>query len=154
MGPDIESSPRDDLVVRVPVFESHDHAGAVRDHLIGRHFASATEIVVLQDGRPVALVPIEAALSAAAAVPIGELAQVAPTVLRPGGDEERALREAVDAGNRRVVVVDEDGRFEGLLPPTQLLVLLAREHDEDLARLGGFLATTSARAAVCGAGPG
>jgi magnesium transporter len=39
-----------------------------------------------------------------------------------------------------MAVVDDDGRFLGLIPPYRLLGVLLREHDEDMARLGGFLA--------------
>jgi magnesium transporter len=40
-------------------------------------------------------------------------------------------------------VVDEHGRFQGLIPPHRLADILLREHDEDLDRLGGFLASTA-----------
>jgi magnesium transporter len=35
-------------------------------------------------------------------------------------------------------VVDEVGRFLGLVPPAAVLAVLVAEHDEDLARLSGF----------------
>ena len=38
-----------------------------------------------------------------------------------------------------MAVVGEDGRFIGLVPPARLLGVLEQEHEEDLARLGGFL---------------
>lgn len=42
-------------------------------------------------------------------------------------------------GESGLAVVDDDGRFRGLIAPQQLLTVLLQEHDEDLARLGGFL---------------
>ena len=39
--------------------------------------------------------------------------------------------------------MDGDGRFVGLLPPARAAIVLEREHEEDLARLGGFLARSS-----------
>jgi magnesium transporter len=44
--------------------------------------------------------------------------------------------------------VDQQGRFVGLIPPPQLIEVLLTEHDEDLARLSGYLRNTrSARTA-------
>jgi magnesium transporter len=42
-----------------------------------------------------------------------------------------------------LAVVDEHGRFQGLIPPHRLAGILLTEHDEDLDRLGGFLASTA-----------
>jgi magnesium transporter len=42
-----------------------------------------------------------------------------------------------------VAVVDDRGRFIGLIPCERLLQVLEREHELDLARLGGFLSRAS-----------
>ena len=42
-----------------------------------------------------------------------------------------------------MAVVDEHGHFQGLIPPHRLASIQLREHDEDLDRLGGFLASTA-----------
>jgi magnesium transporter len=42
-----------------------------------------------------------------------------------------------------VAVVDDRGRFTGLIPSERLLQVLEREHELDLARLGGFLSRAS-----------
>ncbi|HEX6309987.1 MAG TPA: magnesium transporter, partial [Acidimicrobiia bacterium] len=42
-----------------------------------------------------------------------------------------------------LAVVDDTGRFVGLIPPTRMLTVLLEEHDEDMARLGGYLASTA-----------
>ncbi len=39
--------------------------------------------------------------------------------------------------------LDDAGQFMGLIPPHQMLRILLAEHEEDLARLGGFLRQTS-----------
>ena len=50
-------------------------------------------------------------------------------------------------GEPGLAVVDGEGRFRGLIAPQQLLTVLLDEHDEDMARLGGFLhSVESARA--------
>ena len=50
----------------------------------------------------------------------------------------RRRRRSAAAGGRSVAVVGEEGHFGGLVPPTRLLSLLELEHEEALARLGGF----------------
>jgi hypothetical protein len=54
----------------------------------------------------------------------------------------------VVSGARSIPVVDAGGRFQSLVPPDRLLRVLEREHDEDLARMGGFLAGASAARAA------
>ena len=51
-------------------------------------------------------------------------------------------------GEPALAVVDDEGQFVGLVPPQRLLGVLLAEHDEDLARLGGFLATPAAARAA------
>jgi magnesium transporter len=46
-------------------------------------------------------------------------------------------------GESALAVVDQQGRFIGLITPHRLLAVLLAEHEEDLSRLGGFLKTTS-----------
>ena len=132
----------------VPQASSRTTAGEVRQDLVGRSFASAADVVVLDGGRLVGLVPIERLLTAAAATPLAELVDAAPVAVAPGADREAATVELVRRQGRTLAVVDAEGRFHGVLPPEALLRDLLEEHEEDLARLGGFLAgTSSARAA-------
>jgi magnesium transporter len=132
----------------VPQASSRATAGEVRQGLIGRSYASVADVVVVDDGRLAGLVPIERLLAAAAATPLADLADPAPVVVAPGADREAATVELVRGHGRTLAVVDADGRFHGVLPPEALLHDLLDEHEEDLARLGGFLAgTSSARAA-------
>jgi magnesium transporter len=55
-----------------------------------------------------------------------------------------AAWKAVQHGESSLAVVDEDGRFLGLVPPRRLLAVLLTEHGEDMARLGGYLHDTEA----------
>jgi magnesium transporter len=50
-----------------------------------------------------------------------------------------AAWHAVKGGQSALSVVDEHGRFVGIISPDRLLAVLLQEHDEDMARLGGFL---------------
>ena len=109
----------------------------VRAALAGARFDAATDVVLVEDDRLAGLVPIERVLSAAEDDRLGSLAVDALTVA-PETDIELAARRAARAGRRTVAVVDDDGRFHGLVPPERLLEVLELEHEEDLARLGGY----------------
>lgn len=127
----------------VPLAAPGARAGEVRATLAGRQFASATEITLLEDGRFVGLVPIERLLASADQTPLGALSEE-PALVPPEADLEVAARATARRGGRSVAVVDADGRFYGLVPPDRLLHVLELEHEEDLARLGGFLSRASA----------
>jgi magnesium transporter len=62
-----------------------------------------------------------------------------PAIARATMDQEQATWLAVGSGGSRVAVVADDGRFVGIMPPHALLAVLHHEHEEDLARLGGYL---------------
>ena len=61
----------------------------------------------------------------------------------PGADQEVAAWKMIHRGESSLAVVDSQDRFVGLIPPTQMLEVLLREHEEDLRRLGGFLHDTA-----------
>lgn len=105
-------------------------------------FASATEVAVVDGERLVGLAPIERVLSAPDAALLVELADLA-VVAAPDEALEGAVRRAAGSGARSIAVVDGQGRFHGLVPPERLLQVLELEHEEDLARLGGFLSRAS-----------
>ncbi len=72
-----------------------------------------------------------------------------PPSVAPDTDQERAARGMVERHECSLAVVDADGRFLGLIPPHRMLRILLDEHDQDLARMGGYLAgTTRARSAA------
>jgi magnesium transporter len=102
----------------------------------------------MDEGRLAGVVPIERLLEAAASETVESLAVEVPTV-PPETDVEVAARRAPRAGRRTVAVVDGDGRFQGIVPAERLLAVLEHEHEEDLARLGGYRAgATMARTAA------
>lgn len=67
-------------------------------------------------------------------VPPAKIVRVAATTAA-----ESAAWLATMADAEVVVVEDEAGRFLGIAPLSRFLPLLAHEHEEDIARLGGFL---------------
>jgi magnesium transporter len=130
-------------VSEVPLAGPAARASEVLATLAGRQFASATEIALLEEARFVGVVPIERLLASADQTPLGELAEE-PVLVAPEADLEAVARATARRGQRSVAVVDGDGRFHGLVPSDRLLRALELEHEEDLARLGGFLSRASA----------
>jgi magnesium transporter len=66
-----------------------------------------------------------------------------PPAVAPGVDQEKAAWKAVQHGESALAVIDHTGRFLGFIPPDRLLAVLLHEHDEDMARVGGFLRDSS-----------
>lgn len=135
-------------VTAVPIFPPDATAAQAREALARQRFESAVD-VVLCEHRPEGglrlrgLVPIERLLAEPGATPLVEIADLDPPVVGPGLDQEAAAWRAVRQGESSLAVVASDGEFLGLVPPTRMLAVLLQEHDEDLARLGGYLKATS-----------
>ncbi|MGH9248507.1 MAG: magnesium transporter [Acidimicrobiales bacterium] len=133
---------------RVPVASSRDTVGQVLASMRGRRFDSAAVVAVCEAGKLVGLVTIERLLAAPPGTVVAVVMDERPPTVWPETDQEHAVWEAVHHGGPGLAVVDQSGRFVGVIPPHRLLAVLLEEHDEDLARLGGFLGSTaSARAA-------
>ncbi|PFG39357.1 magnesium transporter [Georgenia soli] len=133
----------------VPVAAPEDAAGAVLEAMRGRRYDSAAVVAVLDGDRLRGLVTLERLLGAPATTPVGEIMDDAPPVVAPSTAQERAAWLAVQHAEPTLAVVDEAGRFAGLVPAPTLLGVLLEEHDEDMARLGGFTGSSaSARSAT------
>lgn len=135
-----EAPPRYGLV---PVADPAATAEVVRADLAGRRFESAAHIAVCRDGKLTGLARIEDVLAAEPSTRLTDLMDPDPPVITHGVDEEIAAWKAVHNGESALAVVDDDGRFLGLIPPRRIVEVLLFEHDEDLARLGGYLASTA-----------
>ena len=127
---------------RVPVAAPHDRVGDLRAGLAGQRLESARAVAVLADGRLVGVVSIEALLAAPADALVEAIMDADPPTVSPGVARERAAWAMVQRGEASLAVVEDDGRFVGFIPPHRLLAVLLTEHDEDLARIGGYLAST------------
>jgi magnesium transporter len=110
--------------------------------MTGVRYETVADVAVLDGERLVGLVPIERVLAASPATPISSIMDSEPPVVGPGLDQERAAWQMIRHGESSLAVVDEDGRFRGLIPPARMLAVLLEEHEEDMARLGGYLAST------------
>jgi magnesium transporter len=143
------------MVTDVPVCTPETTAGVLHAMLVGTRYASAADVAVCDppDGTPgrrlLGLIPLERVLAAEAEATAGDLMDLDPPVIAPGVDQEAAAWKAARHGESSLAVVDADGTLRGLVPPARLLAVLLAEHDQDLARLGGFLSSSaSARHAM------
>lgn len=127
---------------KVPVAHPGDAIAHVRAGLVGTDFECADDVAVVADGVLVGVVPIERLLSAPEADAIDSVMDADPPVVSPGADQESVAWEMVRRGESSVAVVDAAGNFQGLIPPHRMLAVLLAEHDEDVARLGGYLSSS------------
>ena len=139
----ISETASEHLCTLVPVVSPQTSAGALRESMAGVHFESATHIGVCDDGKLVGVLRVEELFGALSDAKIRDIMDSDSPVVAPGIDQEKAAWKAVQHGESALAVVDGEGRFIGFLTPDRLLAVLLHEHDEDLARLGGFLRDSS-----------
>ena len=133
----------------VPSARRGQRVGDLRTELAGRQFDSAEDVAVLESDALVGLIPMESLLAADSSANVEDIMDSDPPKVAPDTDQERAVRGMINRHECSLAVVDADGRFLGLIPPHRMLRILLDEHEEDLARLGGYLAGTArARAAA------
>jgi magnesium transporter len=134
---------------RVPIASPDDVVAEIRAGLAGKEFDCVDDIAVLDGRRLVGILPIEKLMAAEAGRRAADVMDPNPPVVLPGTDSESVAWSMVRRNESSVAVVDTTGEFVGLVPPHRMIRLLLAEHDEDLARLGGYLASTaSARQAA------
>jgi magnesium transporter len=126
------------LATEVPVVSAAASAAEVHSALVGRRFATTAAVAVYDHGRLVGLVRLEDLFAAPPDATAAELVDPDAVVVPETMDREVAVQRAVHRRRDTVAVVDDGGRFLGLVPPAEVLAVLAAEHDEDLARLSGF----------------
>lgn len=127
---------------RVPTARPNDTVAAVRHSLAGADFECAGDVAVVGDDAFLGIGPIERLLAAPEQVTIADVMDPDPPVVTPNVDQESVAWEMVRRGESSVAVLNGAGEFAGLVPPHRMLRVLLAEHDEDLARLGGYLAST------------
>ncbi len=128
----------------VPMVAPTQRAGEVRNALAGRHYASASHLVVCEGDKFAGVLTIEDLLAAPADAMVEPLMDRDAPIVAPGIDQEIAAWRAVRKGESALSIVDTEERFLGLIPPHRLMAVMLAEHEEDLSRLGGFLKSTSA----------
>ena len=125
----------------VPTAAPDERAGDARMSLLGRDFECADDVAVIDRGSLVGLVPIERLLAADPGATIAALMDSDPPSVSPSHPQEAVAWKMIRHGESSMPVVDGD-EFIGLIPPHAMLSVLLAEHDEDVARLGGYLAST------------
>jgi len=125
---------------RVPVARPAQAVAEVRAALAGQAYDCADDVAVLDGPVLVGVLPIERLLGAPADARVADVMDADPPVVAPGTDQEVAAWNMVRRGESSLALVDGDGHFLGLIPPHRMLSVLLAEHDEDLARLGGYMA--------------
>jgi magnesium transporter len=100
-------------------------------------------LAVCRDGRLQGIVTAVDVLQAPPTAIMDTLSQPPQMRLESTLRAERAAWLASHAGAEVIAVEDADGRFVGLVSVVRLMPLLVREHELDLARLGGFLHSTA-----------
>lgn len=147
--PDVELDTAGELVSRhVPRAAPGDRVADVRDRLVGQLWDSAEDIAVTDGDHLVGLIRISDLLAADGDQTAAEVMDADPPIVTAGVDQEVVAWKAVNHGEASVAVVDADGRFVGVIPPWRMLRVLLEEHDEDVARLGGFLRSASSALAA------
>ena len=99
--------------------------------------------MVLDGERLEGVVAIEQLLAAGSDVRVAEIMDADPQVVSTDVAQEETARKAIERADSALAVIDERGRFVGLIPQRRMLAVLHAEHDEDVARIGGYMASTS-----------
>ncbi|RDI51137.1 magnesium transporter [Nocardia mexicana] len=134
-----------DVPIAAPGERVDDVFARIRD----RRFSSAAVVAVCDGGRLAGLITIENLLAAPGDATIGDIMDAHPPTVAGHRDQEEAVWEALRHNEPGLAVVDGEGRWLGVIPPQRLLSVLLQEHDEDVARLSGYLSSTaSARTAT------
>ncbi|WP_280474818.1 magnesium transporter [Nocardia farcinica] len=144
MNPDESSAPALGTAAahachNVPIAAPEETAGTVLARLRGKRFDSAAVVAVCTGSRLDGLVTIERLLAVAGSAPVATVMDADPPVVGGHQDQERAIWKALHHSEPGLAVIDASGAFLGLIPPHRLLALLLEEHDEDVARLSGYL---------------
>lgn len=127
------------VVAEVPVAAPDDTVGSMRAGLEGRRFATVAGVAVCADDRLMGLIRVEDLFGASRGQRASEVMDTDPPTVVLGEDQQVAAWKAVRHGESTLIVVDDSGRFLGMIPPSTLLRVLLTEHEEDMSRLGGFV---------------
>jgi magnesium transporter len=124
----------------VPTARPDDTTASARAGLSEASFAFAGVVILLDDDRVlVGVVPLERLLAAPPHARLAELADRDAPVAAPDTGQEAVAQAGAEHGGA-VTVVDDRRRFVAVVPPAALMRIIHAEHEEDLARLGGYLA--------------
>ena len=101
--------------------------------------AKPHSVIAVDDGVP-GTVHLGRLLAADRAAPLIDFVEAPEVVAQAEEPAEHVANRAARAGARVAYVVDANENYVGLVTAERLAELLVREHDEDMARLGGYRA--------------
>ncbi len=104
-----------------------------------RHGTVSHTALVDGDGRFVGLVRATDLIAARDDELVGDLAMPNPPVVESTQSRLQATWAVTERGESEAAVVDSDGRFVGIVPAPRMLAMIVRDHEDDLARLSGYL---------------
>ena len=90
----------------------------------GKRFESAAAVAVLDNDRLAGVVTIERMFGAPEGASVRDVMDHPPPVVAPDTDQEHAAWQAVHRDEPGLAVIDDQGRFRGLIPPHKLLAVL------------------------------
>jgi magnesium transporter len=123
----------------VPITGPDATLGQVLASMRGKHFEYSDSVVVVDDQRRVlGHIPLGQILALAPERTAQEVMRRDPPTVGLLTDQERVASVTLQHAATAAIVVDDEGRFAGLVPPRALLDILRREHIEDLHRLAGI----------------
>ena len=127
------------LVREVPRAKAGDSATEVLAAMRGRRFDWAGSVCVTgPSGRLEGIVPLTALFAAPPATPMGELMRPIRHPVTPEMDREEAASIALTRRLDALAVVDNAGKFLGVVPAAAMLGILRAEHLEDIHRMAGI----------------
>ena len=133
------------MVAAVPRVGPSQSATEVETMLSGGTYDEISVVALVEDQRLRGLVPAEELLRAPAGALVSSLAQPPRVSVRTTTPIEHAAEHMIRAEAVAIAVTDAAGHFLGLIPNRLVTEALLLEHDEDLARIGGY--RSSARSA-------
>ena len=126
------------MLTDVPLAARGQTVGECVAQLRANSFADASGVAVVEDGGLLGLIATERLLRANEAAPLDSLMATGCEPVGPDTPIETAAHQMVDGRHPAVAVADGDGGFLGLVPAARVAEVLLIDHDEDLARIGGY----------------
>ena len=111
----------------VPIAEPTARVRQILEALTERSYKSASHVVVCRAGRFLGIVTIEDLFRASVESTVEALMDREVPFVAPGIDQELAAWHAVRHGESALAVVDQEGRFIGVIPAHRLLAVLLAE---------------------------
>ncbi|MGK2954219.1 MAG: magnesium transporter [Solirubrobacterales bacterium] len=126
--------------LKVPTAGPEELVSDVRDSLVGHEFEVAGQVIVLEKNVAVGSASLEELMAVRDGRQMREVMHADPPQVSEDAHQEVAAHLMAKSSGGCVVVVASDGSFKGVLSPQRMLAVLIEEHEEDLARLGGYTA--------------